>query len=61
MHIFFKNTKVYVNLKKNMCVCVCVCVYKLNHFAVHLKLTHCKSTILHLKKIVRSPVETTCE
>ena len=40
-----------------VCVRVCVCVYiymyiyiKLNHFAVYLKLTHCKSIILQLKK-----------
>ena len=33
-----------------MCVCVCVCVCIANHFAVHLKLTHCKLTILQFKK-----------
>ena len=50
------------NLKKNryiyiymyVCICVCVCVYiyiKLNHFAVHQKLTqHCKLTILQFLK-----------
>ena len=37
------------NIQKNVCVCVRVCV-KLNHFAVHQKLTHCKSTILQLNK-----------
>ena len=39
------------NMKKNVCLCVCVCVcvcvcIKLNHFAVHQKLTHCKSTTI---------------
>ena len=28
----------------HVCVCVCVCVC-MNHCAVHLKLTQCKSTI----------------
>ena len=37
-----------------VCVCVCACIYiykKLNHFAVHPKLTqYCKSTILQFSK-----------
>ena len=33
-----------------MCVCVCVCVCKLNHSAVHLKLTQQYKSILPKKK-----------
>lgn len=38
------------NIRKNMCM------YNWNHFAVHQKLTHCKSTILQcsLHKIMNS-------
>ena len=47
------------NLKKNIYTHIYTYIYiyiyiyiKLNHFAVHLKLTqHCKSTILQYKKI----------
>ena len=31
-----------------MCVCVCVCM---NHFAIHLKLTHCKISIKKFKTL----------
>ena len=39
------------NLKKNIYIYICMCIYihkyiQLNHFAVHLKLTYYKSTIL---------------
>ena len=35
-------------MEKNLKKYVYIHIYKLNHFALHLKLTqHCKSTILH--------------
>ena len=33
-------------------------IYKVNHFAVHMKLTHCKSTILHFKKFNKKQKQT---
>ena len=52
------STEVKVKSKKiaiiyiYMCVCVYMYIY-ISHFAVHLKLTHFKSTMLQFKKIVR--------
>ena len=49
-----KKSLIENNLKKNIYihihVCICMYIYKTHHFAIHLKLTHCKSTTFQFLK-----------